>query len=425
MKHGARKTHHRRGAGGRLVVLDVGTSKIACFIAEPLEDGTLRVHGVGHQLSRGIRGGVITDSAEAETSIIAAVAAAEQMAGETVDKVAVCLSGGGVASRSVMVEMALMGEGVTERDILDILDQGRDSVSEPDADIIHCLPISYSLDDARGIADPRRMFGEKLGAELHVITANANVTRNLASCIARCHLNVSEFAIASHTAGLSALEADEAQLGVMVIDMGGGTTGFSVFSGGRNVYTDAVPIGGTHVTNDIAKGLSTTLTHAERLKTLHGSCLATAVDDQVMVSAPLLGEEADGDDANVVPRSMLVGIIRPRVEEIFEIIRNRLESSGMAPLAARRVVLTGGASQLIGARELAARVLSRQVRLGKPHAVPGLAESVSGPAFSAALGMLEYLQKKPMEERLLESTRASGTLGARVKAMAGWLKENF
>ncbi len=413
-----------RREGGRLAVLDVGSCKIACFIAEISPGGDVRVIGVGHQLSKGIRGSVITDFTEAETSIIAAVHAAEQMAGQTVEQLVVSLSSGGISSRNILVQMPLMGEEVNERDILDIVEQGRASVEANDYEIIHCLPLGYSLDGVRGIADPRRMFGETLGAEMHLISANSGVTRNLAHCIGRCHLNVHEFVSASHASALICLEEDEAQLGAIVVDMGGATTGFSVFSGGRNIYCDVVPLGGIHVTSDIAKGLSTTLAHAERLKTLHGSCISTSADDQVMISAPVLGEREDQEEVNVLPRSMLVGIIRPRMEEIFEMIRGKLELSGVENVAGRRVILTGGASQLLGVRELAARSLTRQVRLAKPRPLPGLGEAVSGPAFACALGMLQYEIIKPLEERLLEA-KNNGNLGGRMKAMAGWLRKNF
>lgn len=424
MKH-KRKEGGTSQSGGVQTVLDVGSSKIACFIAEVSPGEPLRVLGVGHQLSKGIRAGVITDFADAETSIMAAVNAAEKMAGQRVDRVLVSLSGGGITSRSILVEMALMGEEVTERDILDIMEQGRGSVDEEDHEIIHCLPASYTLDGSKGIADPRRMYGEKLGAELHVVTASANVTRNLAHCINRCHLNVDAFVLAGHASGLACLNDDEMQLGVTVIDMGGATTGVSVFVGGRNVFADVVPIGGMHVTSDIAKGLSTTLAHAERLKTLHGSCIATPNDDQVMISAPLLGEEDDQDETNVMPRSMLVGIIRPRMEEIFEMIRGKLEMAGMQQLSGRRVVITGGASQLIGTRDMAARMLTKQVRIAKPRPQPGLAEAVSGPAFATALGMLHYTQHKPLEERLLEANQHRSGLGAKLRGVTDWLKENF
>lgn len=414
-----------RAGGGTYTVLDVGSAKVACFIAEMDAGGAIRIKGVGHQLSKGIRASTLTDVQDAETSIIAAVHAAEQMAGETVENVVVSLAGGALESRSMVVEMQLLGESVSERDILDIIEQGRASAEQDGVEIIHTFPVSYTLDSTKGIQDPRQMFGERLGAELHMVTQGASITRNLSHCVARAHLNVEEFVLASHASALACLEPDEMELGVMLLDMGAGASGFSIFSGGKNVYSDVIPVGGMHVTNDIAKGLSTTLAHAERLKTLHGSCISTPNDDHVMISAPMLGEDAESDEGNVMPRSMLVGIIRPRMEEVFEMIRGRLEASGMESSAGRRVVLTGGASQLIGVRELASRVLGRQVRLAKPKPIPGLADAVSGPAFSASLGMLRFVTNKPMEDRLLHSARARGGMGARLKAMAGWFRESF
>lgn len=409
---------------GVVTVLDVGTTKIACFIAHIDSAGETKIVGIGHQLSKGIRCGIITDFAEAEASIIAAVHAAEQMAGETAENVLVSLSGGNLTSRNITVEMTMLGEEVTDRDIMDIIEQGRASIAHNENDIIHCIPVSYYLDGARGISDPRKMFGKKLGADLHIITGLPSVTRNLAHCIGRCHLNVEEYIVSPYASGLSCLEEDEKQLGVTLIDMGGGVTSFSVFSGGKNIYTDSIPIGGMHVTNDIARGLSTSLHHAERLKTLHGSAIASSRDDQVMVEVPPLGEE-DPDESNTMPRSMLVGVIRPRIEEIFEMIRSKIEINGAAGQAGKRVVITGGASQLLGVREAAALILGKQVRMGRPRPLPGLAEAVSGPAFSAALGMIEYVTKKPIEEQMFDAHRRRKGLTAGFEKLVSWFKENF
>jgi len=206
--------------------------------------------------------------------------------------------------------------------------------------------------------------------------------------------------------------------------MGGGVTSFSVFTGGKNVYTDAIAIGGQHVTNDIARGLSTSLANAERLKTLHGSAIASPKDDQVMVEVPPLGEE-DSEDAGRLPRSMLVGVIRPRIEEIFEMIRSKIEMGGASAYAGKRVVLTGGASQLLGVREMAANILGKQVRLGRPNLLPGLADAASGPAFSTAIGMLDYVTKKPMEEQMFDAYRRRGGLTAGFEKVVSWFRENF
>lgn len=420
-----KKNHPLRKTGtGSMTVLDIGTSKIACFIAHVDSANEIKIVGIGHQLSKGIRSGIITDFTEAEASIVAAVHAAEQMAGETVESAIVSLSGGNLTSRNVTVEMTLLGEEVTDRDIMDIIEQGRASIAHSEHDIIHCVPVSYYLDGARGIVDPRKMFGKKLGADLHIITGLPSVTRNLAHCVGRCHLDIEEYVASPYASGLSVLEEDEKQLGVTLIDMGGGVTSFSVFAGGKNIYTDAIPIGGSHVTNDIARGLSTSLANAERLKTLHGSAIVSPRDDQVMIDVPPLGED-DPDEPNTLPRSMLIGVIRPRMEEIFEMIRSKIEMGGASPLAGKRVVLTGGGSQLLGVREMATTILGKQVRLGRPRPLPGLAEAVSGPAFATTLGMIDYIVKKPMEEQMFESHRRRKGLTAGFEKVVNWFKENF
>ena len=415
----------KKSGSGNITVLDIGTAKVACFIANIDSAGEIKILGIGHQLSKGIRGGVITDFAEAEASIATAVHAAEQMAGETVENIIVSLSGGNLNSRNVTVEMSMLGEEVTDRDIMDIIEQARASIAHSEHEVLHSIPVSYYLDGARGISDPRKMFGKKLGADVHMITGLSSIMKNLAHCVGRCHLNVDEYIASPYASALSVLEDDEKQLGVTVIDMGAGITSFSVFSGGKNIYTDSVALGGLHVTNDIARGLSTSVAHAERLKTLHGSAIATTSDDQVMVEVPPLGEEEDPDDTNTMPRSMLVGVIRPRIEELFEMIRSKIEMSGVAQVAGKRVVLTGGASQLLGVREMAANILGKQVRLGRPRTLPGLAEAVSGPAFATAIGMLEYRVKKPMEEQMFDVYQKRGGLTAGFEKIVRWFKENF
>ena len=410
--------------GKTIAILDIGSSKIACFIAHLDPHGAVQIAGIGHQLSKGVRSGGIVDVGEAETSIVAAVHAAEQMAGETVENVIVNLSGSHLLSRTVTVELDVAGEGVTEQDIADIIHEGQSSIRSADANVIHCFPVQYFLDQARAIKDPRGMIGNHLGCDLHMITAPVTHMRNIETCVARCHLNVEEYVASPHASALGVLEADEMDLGATVIDMGGGTTGIAVFTGGKNVFSEVIPIGGTHVTSDIAKGLSTSLAHAERLKTLHGSVLPSVQDEQVMIEAPQLGED-EGDEPNLMPRSMLVGVVRPRMEEIFEMIRSRLEAAGVDKVAGRRVVLTGGASQLMGVRDMASRILAKQVRLGKPQAMAGLADAVSGPAFAASLGMLKFATQKSQDDALFKPRRSKLGLAGSGERLMNWFKENF
>lgn len=406
-----------------ITALDVGTTKVACLIAKKDEHGQLTIAGVGHQLAKGIKSGVITDVSEVETSIVAAVHTAEQMAGvDAVEEVIVNVNGTSLKSRQVTVELDVLAEGVTDNDIADLIHEGCGSLQSEEATIIHCFPTNYVLDGARGLRDPRGMVGSKLGAELQIVTAKPSYLRNLSQCIARSHLNISEYVMSSHAAALSVLEPDEMNLGVVVIDMGGGVTSFSVYFGGRNVYSDAIPVGGNHVTSDIAQGLSTSLQHAERLKTLHGSAVNGAKDMEVMIDVPQLGEREDENEPTTMPRSMLIGVIRPRMEEIFELIRGKLEASGMDKVG-RRCVLTGGASQMMGVTELATRMLSKQVRKGKPMPLNGLADAVSGPAFASVIGMLHYVNHRPWEEEILSAEQSKRRFVP--EKIMNWIRENF
>ncbi len=408
---------------GLITALDIGSTKIACLIARRNEEGELAVIGVGHQLARGIKSGVITDVGEACTSITAAVHAAEQMAGETIEDAIITVNGTHIKSARVTVELEVTADGVSDQDIADIIQEGCSSLHSEQARVLHCFPAHYTLDAAKGLRDPRGMIGNKLGAELQIVTANESYLKNLSQCIARAHLNIADHVMAPHASALSVLEKDEMDLGVTLIDMGGGVTSFSVFVGGRNIYSDSIPIGGNHVTSDIAQGLSTSLHSAERLKTLHGSATASAKDAEVMIDVPQLGEREDEDEPTTMPRAMLVGVIRPRMEEIFEMIRSKLEASGVAKAAGRKCVLTGGASQLLGVGDLATRMLSKHVRKGKPFAIAGMAEAVSGPAFASVIGVLQYATIQSWEEEILNAdTSRRAWMFERV---IGWLKENF
>lgn len=406
-----------------ITALDVGTTKVVCLIAKKDEHGAITIAGVGHQLAKGIKSGIITDVSEVETSIVAAVHTAEQMAGvDAVEEVIVSVNGSSLKSRQVSVELDVLAEGVSDNDIADLIHEGCGSLQGDDATIIHCFPTNYVLDGVKGLRDPRGMIGKKLGAELQIVTAKPSYLRNLSQCIARSHLNISEYVMSSHASALSVLEPDEMNLGVTLIDMGGGVTSFSVYLGGRNIYSDAIPVGGNHVTSDIAQGLSTTLHHAERLKTLHGSAVNSAKDMEVMIDVPQLGEREDEDEPTTMPRSMLIGVIRPRMEEIFELIRGKLEASGMDKVG-RRCVLTGGASQMLGVTDLATKMLSKQVRKGKPMPMTGLADAVSGPAFASVIGMLNYVNHRAWEEEILSAEQSRRRFIP--EKIMSWIRENF
>jgi cell division protein FtsA len=228
--------------------------------------------------------------------------------------------------------------------------------------------------------------------------------------------------VPAYAAGLACLVEDEMDLGACAIDMGGGTTSFAVFFDGHCVFVDQIGVGGAHVTNDIARGLSTPLAHAERIKTLHGSCIGSASDERELVDVPLVGEE-EQTQANHVPKSILTGIVAPRLEETFELVRSRLEASGFDKIAGRRVVLTGGASQLQGVRELAATILDKQVRMGKPAHLLGLADQTGGPAFSACAGLVFHAHRNGAESLRPEAAAppSAGVFGR----FGMWLRDNL
>ncbi len=408
---------------GVIAALDVGTTKVCCFIARVDGSGVPRIVGIGHQVSAGVRNGGIVDMERAEASIRAAVHAAETMAGLTVRQVMVNASGGRPVSRTLGFEVPIAGHEIGNGDVRRVLRRSRYLHEPAGREVIHAIPVGFTIDGSRGIRDPRGMYGARLGVNTHVVTAATGAMRNLTTCVRRCHLNVEALVVAPYAAGLAALVEDETDLGVVLIDIGGGTTSLAVFFDGAVVYTDSIPVGGAHVTNDIARMLSTPLKHAERIKTLYGHCIAGAVDEQASVEVPPIGED-EPSAANRVAKATLIGIIQPRMEEIFELVRGRLGASGFDIVAGRRAVLTGGASQLPGVRDLAAGILGKQVRMGRPTRLAGLAEATGGPAFATCAGLVTFaVRQQPAlaaQDRLADEEPA-GVFGR----LGEWLRETL
>jgi cell division protein FtsA len=259
-----------------------------------------------------------------------------------------------------------------------------------------------------------------------VVCCDQNAVRNLMLAVERCHLDVEAVVATPYASGLATLVEDEAEMGVVVVDCGGGTTSIGVFAGGHLVHTDALAVGGNHITMDIARGLSTSVAHAERLKTLYGSTIATASDERETIAVASVDDD-DRDAVNHVPKSHLVRIIRPRVEEILELVRDRLRNAGYGAEAGRRIVLTGGGAQLTGLPELARTLLAKQVRIGRPLGVQGLPEAAKGPSFAAPVGLLVYPQVAGLEHfvpRPSASFLGTGTDGY-LSRMGRWIKDSF
>lgn len=432
----------RDAQGEVLAALDVGSSKIACFIARTENrDSPPRVIGIGHQLAEGVRNGSVSNIDALQNAIGQAVATAEQMAGVQIDRVTVNVAGPLLLSQSVNIELPLHGREVSETDLQRILAQGQTMAPEDvhghPQELIHTLPVQYTLDGQKGVRDPVGMTGSMLHAQLHLVSAAFGPVRTLVTAIARCHLDVEKLVAAPYASGLACLVEDEMDLGSLVIDMGAGTTSLAVFFDGNMVYADGIPVGGAHVTSDVARGLTTSLSNAERLKTLYGNAIGSTMDEREVIDVPQVGEEAP-ENANHIPKSHLIRIIQPRMEEIFELVRTRMDRSGFNEAAGRRVVLTGGASQLPGVRELAQRVLDRQVRLGRPLRVArpqsptsksggasftGLAEATSGPSFSTTAGLLAVAMQPD-----LASSHGFGDLVSNSNVFnrfGQWLKQNM
>jgi cell division protein FtsA len=418
-----------------LSVLDVGTSKIACLIARliPMETSEVlrgrthrcRILGIGHQRSRGIKAGVVIDMQEAENAVRLAVDAAERMAGVLVESVIVSVTGGRLRSQHYDAKVAVGGKAVGEQDVKRVLEAATAAAERDGRAVLHSLPVGFALDGARGICDPKGMIGDQLGVDLHLVGCETSAVRNLMLAIERCHLGIEALVATPYAAGLSALVDDEAEMGVGLIEMGGGTTSVGVFADGRLMHVDAVAVGGHHITMDIARGLTTRLSDAERLKTLYGSCLVAPSDDRDTIAVVAAAD--DGEQPAHLPRSALTRIIRPRVEEILELVRDRLKQVGFGAHAGRRLVMTGGASQLTGMADLAGAILSPQVRIGRPLGIQGLPESAKSPAFAAAVGLLVYPQVAAIEHfepRRQGLMRAAGS-GGYIAKVGRWLRDSF
>ena len=418
-----------------LSVLDIGTSKIVCLVArlnpsdpsEPLRGRThrCRILGIGHQRSRGIKGGAVVDMDAAEGAIRFAVDAAERMAGVQVESVIVNATGGRLSSRLYDAKVAIAGRAVTQADVHRVLEACTMRGGQEDRAVLHALPIGFALGETRHIRDPRGMVGDELGADMHVLSCDAAAARNLMLAVERCHLTVDAMVATPYAAGLAALADDEAELGAALIDMGAGTTTIAVFGGGRFVYGDGFALGGHHVTLDLARGLNARIADAERIKTLYGSVLSGGSDERDMITIPPI-ERDDREAPQFVSRAGLVRIIKPRVEEMLEMVRDRLAASPFAAEPRGRVILTGGACQLTGLAEFAAQVLGRQVRIGRPLGIAGLPEEAKGPAFAVATGLLVYPQAAHLEHCEPRGTRhrATGT-GGYISRVGRWLRESF
>lgn len=422
---------------GVIAILDIGTSKIACLIlrfdgTDSFGDDTVgpmagqssfRVIGAATTRSRGVRFGEIAVMAETERAVRTAVQAAQKMANVRVDHVIACFSGAEPRSYGLAGEIDLEDSVVTEQDVARVLA----SCELPDIghnrEVLHAQPVNFALDHRSGLGDPRGQIGNRLATDMHLLSIDGTVVQNMLHCIQRCDLELAGMASSAYVSGISALVEDEQELGAACIDMGGGSTGISVFIKKHMIYADAVRMGGDHVSSDISKGLMVPMAVAERIKTKHGGVQATGMDDREMIEVG--GDSGDWEkDRRQVSRAELIGIMRPRVEEILEEVRARLDAAGFDSLPSQQIVLTGGASQIPGLDGLASRILGQRVRLGRPLRVQGLPQAATGAAFASTVGLCLFAAH-PQDEWWDFEIPAERYPARSLKRVVKWFKDNW
>jgi cell division protein FtsA len=408
-------------------LLDIGTSKIACLIAaleppeHPGQARRVKVLGVGHLRAHGLKGGVIVDLDEAEAAVRATIAQAERMAHVTLEEVLVSVSCGRLESSNFAATVDVDGGIVRMSDIERLMAGGRSWAEKDGRTLLHLNRLGFRLDGMPGSSDPRGMAADRLSADLHAVTADEAPVRNLLLVVERCYLAVRALVVAPYASAIAATSEEERRLGVTCIDIGGGTATVAVFAQGHFIHAATVPVGGHHITFDIAHALQTPLAEAERIKTLYGTMVGAQSDGHEAFSYALAGEEEGARGRTT--KAELAELIRPRVANILGLVRERMDSAGVTQFAGERVVLTGGTSALVGMGEFAANVLGCPVRVAKPHDAAALPQSVSSPAFSTVTGLLA-IAAAGGEEVFGGSARESegeGYLGR----VGQWLKAGF
>ena len=416
--------------GPVLGLLDIGTSKVVCLIValEPRGPSILagmqtafRVLGIGHQRSRGLKSGVITDLTEAETAVRAAVDQAERMAGVELEEVYVSVACGRLKSEVFSAKADVDGGIIADRHINRVLDGARAYTEREGRMLVHMNRVGYRLDGVAGGRDPRGRAANELTVDLHTVSADDAAVRNLMQLVDRCYLRVAGLVVAPYASALAATSAEERRLGVTVIDIGGGVTSIALFADGRFVHADILLIGGQLLTFDIARGLQTPLAEAERIKALYGTLSTAPSDGREAFSFPLAGPEQGG--LSQTTKAALTEILRPRMASLVGMIEDKLERSGMRGWAGERVVLTGGTSQLVGCDGFVANLLGVPVRVSGPDAAAALPGSIAVPSFSTAVGLVAAAVSGDglVDARQERSVLRRGYL----EGVGDWLKEGF
>jgi cell division protein FtsA len=401
---------------GELIVgLDIGTTKICCMVAEVGPEG-IDVVGVGTHPSRGLRKGVVINIEATVSSIKRAVEEAELMAGCEIASVYAGIAGGHIRGFNSTGVVAVKDKEVRQGDIARVLDAARAINIPQDREILHVLPQDYIIDEQDGIKEPLGMSGVRLEAKVHIVTAAVSSAQNIVKCCAKAGLSVSDIVLEPLASAEAVLAEEEKELGVALVDVGGGTTDVAIFSGGAIQHTSVIPLGGNHLTNDIAVGLRTPMNEAERIKVKYGSAQSALLDKDETIEVPSVGGRAP----RILARRILCEIVEPRVEELFQLVHREVQKAGQEDLLASGAVLTGGSTLLHGMPELAEEVLGLPVRRGLPRNLGGLTDVVNSPQYATAVGLLHYATRQATEGKVFAGDASS--LRAR---LLGWVKELF
>ncbi|MBN1961453.1 MAG: cell division protein FtsA [Deltaproteobacteria bacterium] len=369
-----------------IVGLDIGTTKICCIVGEPNESGGIDIVGIGTHPSRGLRKGVVINIEATVASIKQAIQEAELMAGCEITHVYAGISGGHIKGQNSTGIVAVKEKEVTQADIDRVIDAARAIAIPLDREVIHVLPQEFIIDDQDGIREPLGMSGVRLEAKVHIVTGAVTSAQNIVKCAQRCGLSIADIVLEQLASSDAVLSQDEKDLGVALIDIGGGTTDLAIWSEGSIVHTSVLAVGGDHITNDIAVGLRTPMDDAERIKQKHGCAMSSLIERDETIEVPSVG----GRKPRVLARQILTEIIEPRVEEMFSLVQQEIHRTGYEDLLASGVVITGGATMLPGIAELAEDILGLPVRLGVPQSIGGLVDVVKSPIFATCVGLVQY-----------------------------------
>ena len=409
----------RRNDKSLLVGLDIGTSKIACLVGELKDDDQIEIIGFGSHPSRGLKKGVVVDIESTVQAIQRAVEEAELMAGCEIHSVHAGIAGSHIRSLNSHGITAIKEVEVSQADVDRVIDAARAVAIPADQKILHILPQEFIIDDQEGIREPIGMCGVRLEARVHMVTGAVSAAQNIIKCIRRCGLEVDDLVLAQLSSSYSVLGEDEKELGVCVVDIGGGTTDLAVFTDGAIRHTAVIPIAGDQVTNDIAVALRTPTQHAEQIKVQHACALTQLATNGETIEVPSIGDRPP----RRLSRQTLAEVVEPRYEELLTLLHNELRRSGFEDLVAGGVVLTGGSAKMQGLIELAEEVFHMPVRLGVPSYVIGMEDIVNNPLHSTGVGLLMYARQHRFARRP-ELTEHLG-LRATLARLRGWFQGNF